>query len=127
MKGAYEMLPKVGKHRFSQEDGSYRWLHPGDQVTCSPDDLRGVLQKFKVIIAPPPPSTHLVTLELRKRGAGWFDVVNVATGVKLNSSALREEEALGLIADAGPAEEADVDAEDDEGEETFGPDGTAIS
>lgn len=123
MKGTYEMLPNVGKHRFTQDDGSFRWLVPGDQVTCYPDDLCGVMHKFRVVSEPPPPTTMLAGLALVQRSPGWFDVVNPATGVKINSSALRKEDALELIGDAGTTEDAD----DGDEQETFGPDGASVS
>lgn len=122
MKGTYEMLPGVGKHRFTQDDGSYRWLRPGDQVTCYPDDIAGVMNKFRIVSAPAPPTTLLMGLALVQRSPGWFDVVNSATGVKINSSALRKDDALELIGDETLLEDVTEDEV-----QTFGPDGAAIS
>lgn len=87
-------------------------IKPGDIVECAESELHGVLDKFDILEADPPPNkTPKVELliQLRPNTSSWFDVINPATGKAINTKALKKAEAEELAGHsytepAGPAQ-----------------------
>jgi hypothetical protein len=75
------------------------WYEVGDIVDLDPETLRFADQweALELQEEPPPGEPASTSLEIRRRGGGWFDVVNTETGKFLNDKPLRQADALDLV------------------------------
>lgn len=110
----FEMKPGHGKHDFRHRDGHRELLVAGGRVECDPEELGGALNKFVRLDPELPRELPKEGLKIIHRGGGWFDVINSATGKRLNDEALRKGDAYGLIMDVTGVDASalgDIDAQ----------------
>lgn len=99
----FKLKAGMGKHRI-RRDGRMVVLKPGDEIDCERDELGGAIDKFEQLEPDPPPPEPKLGLKAVHRGAGKWDVVNEATGVKINDKLLTKEEAQELALSPPPDE-----------------------
>jgi len=78
------------------------WNEVGDVVAFSPADLRNFADQWEPLDPPtddPDELPPLSNLEIRSRGGGWFNVVNVELDKILNPRPLRRDDAEALLQD----------------------------
>ena len=91
----FKLKTDMGKH-YIRRDGRMVMLKPGDKIDCEKYELGGAIKKFEQLEPDPPPPEPKLGLRAVHRGAGKWDVVNEATGVKINNELLTKEEAREL-------------------------------
>ena len=92
----FKLKTGMGKH-YIRRKGQMVMLKPGDGIDCEKYELGGAIFKFKQLEPDPPPPEPKLGLKAVHRGAGKWDVVNEATGVKINDNLLTKEEAQGMV------------------------------
>ena len=109
----YQKLPKSGKHYFRQ-GGKRICVRPGEIVEAEADELGSTISTYKCLDPQPPkPSEPEPTQRLfaKHAGGGRYNVINEATGKRINDVTLSKEEAQSL-ADKGLDEEDDASSGD---------------
>ncbi len=94
----YKLKDGVGTH-YMRRSGLLVKVKQGEVVACTQQELGGAKDKFERIGPEPesPPLPKPITgLRLVERAGGWFDVINEATGEKINDTAVREDAAYAL-------------------------------
>jgi len=88
-----------GVHSHKMADGTVVRTKAGDRIEFkSVKDLHGAKDKFRALEGPEvsSPNDYGTGLELRTRGKGWYDVVNLETGLAINDKPLRQADAVEL-------------------------------
>lgn len=89
----YRMKKGVGPHSMKLK-GKNITLRSGDEVRCDPEDIGGALNlKFDALEPPPPEPSPERGLVVESRKDGKCDVINEATGNKINDEPLTPKEA----------------------------------
>lgn len=96
----------MGKHRI-RRDGRMVVLKPGDEIDCQKHELGGAIRKFEQMEPDPPPPKPTTGLKAVHRAFGKWDVINEATGVKINDNPLSKGEAQAMALSLPPDEEED--------------------
>ena len=101
-----------GRH-YMRRAGKLKRYVPGDRIEAEEWEVSAIMDRLKPL---DPPDSQVTDetggLELRHKGAGWYDVVNTETGQKLNDASLRKSEAEELIGkEPEEAEEAEAEPE----------------
>jgi hypothetical protein len=91
----FRLKPGHGKH-YASVDGKKTVLRPGDVICCEPAELGGAIGKFEQLDPDPPPAAPEIGLCVVNRDDGLCDVVNEATGEKINDAPMTPEEASSL-------------------------------
>jgi len=91
----FKLKAGMGKHHI-RRTGRMVVLKPGDKIDCEKYELGGAIFKFEQLEPDPPPPEPKLGLKAVHRGAGKWDVLNEATGVKINDGLLTKEEAQEL-------------------------------
>ena len=111
----YRMKKGVGPHSMKL-DGKNITLHPGDEVRCEPEDIGGILErKFEALEPPPPepsPTGPGLTIEVREDGK--CDVINKATGNKINDEPLTAKEAAVMVDSPKPSQKEESKSKEDD-------------
>lgn len=98
----YRMKKGMGPHSMKLK-GKKITLHPGDEVRCEPEDIGGILdRKFEALEAPPPEPSPERGLVIKPREDGKCDVINEATGNKINDDPLTPKQAAQMVGSLMP-------------------------
>lgn len=91
----FRMKAGMGEH-YIRRHGQMVCLRSGDQIRCEPHELGSAIRKFDQLEPDPPPPQPKVGLKAVHRGFGKWDVINQATGAKINDQPLSKQEAKEL-------------------------------
>lgn len=121
----FRLKPGYGKH-YTTTDGKRVVLRAGDEIRCEPEDLGNARDKFEQLEPMPPPAQPKIGLKAVHRGGGRYDVINEATGTKINDKPLKKGEAEQLAGAGIPEqteEEPQTKKESEAAEKTSGQSG----
>jgi len=108
----FKLKTGMGKHRI-RRDGRMAVLKPGDEIDCEKHELGGAIYKFEQLEPDPSPPEPSMGLRAVHRGFGKWDVINEASGVKINDKPLTKGEAREMALSLPPDEEKDQTTEKD--------------
>lgn len=110
----YRMKKGVGPHSMKLK-GKNITLHPGDEIRCGPEDIGGALNlKFDALEAPPPEPFPKIGLVVKPREDGKCDVINEATGNKINDEPLTPKEAEQMAGSLEPSQKEEAKSKGDD-------------
>lgn len=87
-----------GKH-YLMRRGKLRRYVAGDIIEAEEWEVNGFTDSETRFVPLDPPEPVIVadSMRIKHKGAGWYDVINPATGEKLNDAGLRKEDAEAMV------------------------------
>jgi hypothetical protein len=99
MRIRFRLKKRTASHRYTNADGEMVVMQPGDIIECEPDKLKYFMDKFEQLDPDPPLPVPVVglTMERASEEPNQWNVINEATGKRINDIPLGLRDAQALV------------------------------